>query len=59
LVSVTDALESTTHFEWDKHGQLAAITRPSGNRTHYQHDPLGCLTAVIDPEKWGQTLNCE
>jgi YD repeat-containing protein len=26
------------------------LTRPSGNCTRYQHDPLGRLIAVIDPD---------
>jgi YD repeat-containing protein len=47
--TVTDAVENTTTYDYDSHGNLLAQTDAFGDKTTYQYDSQGQLLVVTDP----------
>lgn len=47
-LTVRDALDHVTAFQYDNKGSLTRVTDPLGHATRYEHDANGLVTAVID-----------
>ena len=48
LLSVTNALQQTTHFLYDPFGELTTITDPLNHSKRIEYDRFGNVSAVID-----------
>lgn len=54
LLSSTDALGTTTSFEYDATGNVTKITDPNNQSTRFEYEPTFNLVTKITETVWGK-----
>ena len=55
VTQVSSAGNQTTHYDYDRLGNLTLMTAPAGNRTAFRHNVMGDTTGVIEDDNLAPT----